>query len=90
MAHFSARCELSDHWVRTRESGVQLQGDRDISLPSGLTQWRTPPDEKTDNASSGVPRLNYPPIKFLVPIAGCSKSPIGLQSVQHGDFRERP
>ena len=44
MAHFSARCELSDHWVRTRESGVQLQGDRDISLPSGLTQWRTQPD----------------------------------------------
>jgi len=90
VAHFSARCELSDHWVRTRESGVQLQGDRDISLPSGLTQWRTQPDGQDGQSFKRRPEAQLPPKKLLVPIAGCSKSPIGLQGVRHGDFRERP
>ena len=36
VAHFSARCELPDHWVRTSEFGVQLEGDRRIYPPQVL------------------------------------------------------
>ena len=82
VAHFSARCELSDHWVRTRESGVQLQGDRDIPLPSGLTQWRTQPDGQDGQSFKRRPEAQLLPPQvasaycrvFEKPdwIAGCS------------------